>query len=128
MAFRRGGPGDVPEDAQETVTGLAGGGGPGPGLPAGASVVAGPGAASTTYLTPVMVTKPGGPLTFANFDIAEHDVTSDQTVGGTPLFSSKLIGLGQTAPVQGLDKVQSGQSYSFHCSIHPGMHGTLIVR
>jgi plastocyanin len=85
--------------------------------------VAGPGAASTTYLTPVMVTAPGGPLNFTNLDVAQHDVVSDQG-----LFKSKLIGLGQTAPVEGLDAVKSGQSYTFHCSIHPGMRGTLIVR
>ena len=129
VAFRRGGPGDVADDVQQTVTGLAGGGGgggggPGPRAPAGASVVAGPGAASTTYLTPVMVTPPGGPLSFTNLDVAQHDVTSDQP----GLFHSKLIGLGQTAPVDGLENVKSGQSYSFHCSIHPGMRGTLIVR
>jgi polyvinyl alcohol dehydrogenase (cytochrome) len=128
VAFRRGGPGDVPEDVQETVAGLGGGGGPGPGPPAGASIVAGPGAASTTYLTPAMVTQPGGPLTFANADVAQHDVTSDQTVNGAPLFHTPLIAFGKTAPVEGLDNVQAGQSYAFHCSIHPGMRGTLIVR
>jgi hypothetical protein len=44
------------------------------------------------------------------------------------LFQSKLIGRCQTAPVEGLDTVKSGQSYTFHGSLHPGMRGTLIVR
>ena len=129
VAFRRGGPGDVADDTQRTVGDvLSGGGGGGPKPPAGATVLAGPGATSTTYATPVMVTSPGGPLSFTNLDIAQHDVTSDQTVDGKPLFSSRLVGLGESTPVDGLDRVESGQSYAFHCSIHPGMRGTLIVR
>jgi polyvinyl alcohol dehydrogenase (cytochrome) len=129
VAYRRGGTNDLTEDVQETLGGLGGGGedpgdpGDPPAVPAGAAVVAGPGAASTTYLTPVMVTQPGGPLNFTNLDVAQHDVISDQG-----LFRTPLIGLGQTAPVEGLDAVQSGQSYPFHCSLHPGMRGTLIVR
>ncbi|MFL5515948.1 MAG: hypothetical protein ACJ8DJ_07315, partial [Gemmatimonadales bacterium] len=68
-------------------------------------------------------------LSYINLDPVQHDVTSDQLGGdGHPLFSSKLSGLGEVSPVQGLDKVQSGQTYGFHCSIHPGMRGTLIVR
>jgi polyvinyl alcohol dehydrogenase (cytochrome) len=128
VAFRPGGPTDVPEDVQETALGLLQEGGGGA-IPAGAGIVAGPGAASTTYATPVMVTQVGGPLSFTNLDIVQHDVTSDDDApGGGPLFHTKLIGLGQTTEVEGLDDVQSGHTYGFYCSIHPGMRGSLIVR
>ncbi len=108
--------------------GGGGGGDGGGGLPIGGAIVAGPGAASTTYATPVMVTEVGGPLTFVNLDIAQHDVVSRAQGPGGPLFRSKLIGLAQTAPVEGLDRVEAGKTYGFYCTIHPGMQGTLIVR
>jgi polyvinyl alcohol dehydrogenase (cytochrome) len=100
-----------------------------PDLPAGPIIVAGPGAASTTYATPVMVTQVGGPLSFTNADIPQHDVISE-AVGpdGAPLFRTPLIGIGEVVPVEGIDRVESGRSYGFYCSIHPGMRGTLIVR
>ena len=129
VAFRRGTTTDLPADAQETAGGLLGDGGGGGELPAGATIVAGPGAASTTYATPVMVTQVGGPLSFTNLDLPQHDVVADRTApDGTPLFRTPLVGLGQTVPVEGLDRVQSGQTYGFYCSIHPGMRGSLIVR
>ena len=40
----------------------------------------------------------------------------------------KLIGLGESTTVDGAEKLQPGKSYSFHCSLHPGMHGTLVVQ
>lgn len=100
-----------------------------PGVPAGGVIVAGPGAASTTYLTPAMVTQVGGPLSLANLDLPQHDVVADQ-VGpdGLPLFASRLGGLGEVVPVEGLDRVQAGQTYGFHCSLHPGMKGYLLVQ
>jgi polyvinyl alcohol dehydrogenase (cytochrome) len=102
-----------------------GGGG---GAPAGPTILAGPGAAATTYATPVMVTTVGGPVSFASADLPQHDVISvDRAPDGSPLFRTPLIGLGQTTTLQGLDRVQSGRSYAFFCSIHPGMQGTLAV-
>jgi polyvinyl alcohol dehydrogenase (cytochrome) len=125
VAFQRGGTTDAVGDAQETVAELLGGGGGGddPPAPAGASVVAGPGAASMGYATPAMITQVGGPLNFTNLDIVQHDVVSDDG-----LFRSDLIGLGQTTPIEGLENVQAGRTYGFFCSIHPGMRGQLIVR
>lgn len=131
VAFRPGGSNEAIDDVTETVTGLMGGGGVpgGSGLPAGVPIVAGPGATNTSYATPVAVTEPGGSLSFVNLDIALHDVTAEQRgPDGRPLFHSRLIGLGQSAPVEGLDRVRSGQTYGFFCSIHPGMHGSLVVR
>jgi plastocyanin len=76
-----------------------------------------------------MFTGVGGPLSFVNLDTVQHDVVSvDKAPDGAPLFRSKLIGLGESAPVQGLERVKAGQSYEFFCSVHPGMRGTLYVR
>jgi polyvinyl alcohol dehydrogenase (cytochrome) len=130
VAFRRGTVGDARGDAEKTAADLAGGGGgPGPVPSVGAAIVAGPGAASTTYATPVMTTQVGGPLSFVNADLPQHDVVSDELApDGQPLFRSRLSGIGEVVPVEGLDRVQSGRQYGFFCSIHPGMRGTLFVR
>ena len=109
--------------------GGGGAGGGGGGGPQGPSVVAGPGAASTGFATPAVVALAGGKVSFTNLDTVQHDVTSDDHgPDGRPLFQSKQIGLGETAPVEGTEKLQSGKSYGFYCSIHPGMRGTLIVQ
>jgi plastocyanin len=92
-------------------------------------IVAGPGAASTSYATPTATTEVGGPLTFMNLDFAQHDVISEEKGSdGKPLFSTPLINLGESAEIEGLGQVQSGKSYGFFCSLHPGMRGTLNVR
>jgi plastocyanin len=76
-----------------------------------------------------MVTQQDGSLSFANLDVAQHDVTAVQDgPDGKPLFQTPLIGFGQTAPVDGTDGLTAGQTYDFFCSIHPGMRGQLIVR
>ena len=104
---------------------------PGGGAPpdAGGQVVSGPGAANYGYLTPVATARVGGSLSYPNTDIARHDVVADDKgPDGAPVFSSALAGTGETVPVKGLDRVQSGKTYAFHCSLHPGMHGQLVVR
>ncbi len=127
-AFRAGGASDLVTDLASTGAGGSSGGGSGGGSPQGASVVAGPGAQSAGYATPAVVTFAGGTLSFTNLDIVQHDVTADDKgPDGRPLFQSKLIGLGETANVEGVQNLKPGQTYSFHCSLHPGMHGTLIV-
>jgi polyvinyl alcohol dehydrogenase (cytochrome) len=129
VALRPGGAGDLAGDLGETNLGGGGGGGGGGGAPAGPSVLAGPGAASTGYATPAMVSFAGSPLSFTNLDVVQHDVTAtDKGPDGRPLFQSKLIGLGETATVDRAEKLQSGRSYSFYCSLHPGMKGTLAVQ
>ena len=126
--------------------------------PANAAVVAaGPGASSTTYVTPVAVAPVGGPLEFVNGDIAPHNVIAMEDVlsqkdakkaswcdgykvvkkkkngkkkvryKNCPLFWSETVGLGGTAEVLGLENLESGEQYAFFCSIHPGMQGTLIA-
>jgi len=114
--------------------GGGGGGGPEPPQPpgapdAGGQVVSGPGAANYGYLTPVATGAVGGSLSYTNADISRHDVVADDKgADGRPLFSSALAGTGETVAVSGLDRVESGTTYPFHCSLHPGMHGQLVVR
>jgi outer membrane protein assembly factor BamB/plastocyanin len=134
VALRPGAAGDIVGDIGKTNplgsggSGGSGGGGGGGG-PQGPSVVAGPGAASTGYATPAVIAFAGGKLSFANLDVVQHDVTAqDRGSDGRPLFQSKLIGLGETAPVEGVEKLQSGKSYAFYCTVHPGMRGTLVVQ
>jgi plastocyanin len=137
VAFTRGGVSDVGDDVGETGGGLGGGddddgGGGGGGEGGGGTdppIIAGPGGASTSYATPVATTSVGGAIDFVNLDVAKHDVTAtEKGPDGRPLFSTPLIDLGETAPVEGLDRVTSGRAYEFFCSIHPGMRGTLSIR
>jgi plastocyanin len=70
-----------------------------------------------------MITQVGGPVNYTNGDIVRHDVVAND---GT--FRSALAGTGETVPVNGLENVESGKTYGFFCSLHPGMKGQLIVR
>jgi plastocyanin len=95
-----------------------GGGGQGGGGDGGGSgdgnyppIVAGPGAASAGYATPTATTGVGGPLSFMNFDLAQHDVVAEEKgPGGEPLFRTPLISFGESAEVEGLDQVEAGKS------------------
>jgi plastocyanin len=42
------------------------------------------------------------------------------------LFWSPLVGLSQTTPVLGVSGLKPG-TYSFYCTLHPGMKGKLVV-
>ncbi len=87
-------------------------------------------------------------LTYTNLDTANHDVVAgdarradgsapwcetfedpeDPGAQGCPLFWSELIpGNGTQTPVRGLKDTTVGESYSFYCSIHPYMTGTIQV-
>jgi polyvinyl alcohol dehydrogenase (cytochrome) len=133
VAFQPGGVNDLDDDLGETIDGLGeGGDGGGGGGSSGGSdlpIVAGPLAATTGYATPTATAPVGGPLDFSNLDNVQHDVSSVETTpAGDPLFRTPLIGLGETVPVEGLDRVESGRSYEFFCTLHPGMRGNLVVR
>lgn len=113
--------------------------------PAGAVVAAAaPGSFQTTYATPVVVTTVGGTVTFVNSDIQPHDVVAFEHYlpkkkakkfewctkfpkTKCPIFWSEVISAGGTASVQGLENVEAGQQYTFFCSVHPRMQGTLVV-
>lgn len=105
----------------------------------------------TGYATPVIVVTRGEEITFTNLDLEKHNVVQDIATDGKgskklmpwcekpksghhgqhhaecPIFWSELIGLGETAPVLGLNNVKSGEIYSFYCTLHHGMKGKLIV-
>ena len=79
-------------------------------------------AAAFTYLPPAVPIQQGDSLDFTNNDIQPHDITSD-TAGQ---FQSAVVGNGATTRVSGVESLSPGQ-YTFHCSIHPFMHGTIAV-
>jgi len=75
--------------------------------------------ANMSFGEPITVS-PGAQITIKNDDSAEHSVTSD-TAGK---FDVEVEGKEQgtlTAPTE------PGE-YAFHCTYHPSMHGTLIVK
>jgi polyvinyl alcohol dehydrogenase (cytochrome) len=118
VAFRPGGGG-----------GGGGGGGlpPVPELPTGVTVVAGPGAYSSTYLTPITLVAAGAEkLSFTNFDLQRHDV-DHQPTSGPQLFESDFAGLGETVPVRFHAHLEAGTLYDFYCTLHPGMFGKILA-
>ena len=117
------------------------------------AALTGPGATYWGYATPVLVVEKGGELTYTNADIIRHDLVHDvETDGfggpkkmpwcekspsdghqhhhgaGCPVFWSKTIGLNGTTKVLGLQNLKPGTTYSFFCTLHHGMKGTLIAR
>ena len=114
--------------------------------PVQAAVAAsGPGGFAAGYVTPVVVIEKGEGITYYNADVPQHDfVALDAFVpkkaarkakwcsgygkGKCPLFWSPRIGAGQSTEVLGLERVKPGAQYTFFCTIHPNMTGTLIVR
>ncbi|HEU4481181.1 MAG TPA: hypothetical protein VFS18_04785 [Actinomycetota bacterium] len=107
-------------------------------------VASGPLATFHGYAPPVVVIQKGDDLTYANFDIVQHDVVHDAAAdgisgpkkrpwcgnfkkGSCPVFWSERAGLGAQTPVLGLNKVKPGKSYTFYCTLHPSMVGTLVV-
>lgn len=109
----------------------------------GSPVVSGPGAKFAGYVTAAVVVQPGSQITYYNADIEKHNVVHDAIADGVyakkkqpwcrdfpkkkcPLFWSQLIGLGET-PVLGLKNLEAGQTYTFYCTLHPGMKGRLVA-
>lgn len=92
------------------------------------------------YLGGVTVVDIAGTLTFTNADISAHDVVSD-ALGPTdnpwcsryvahhfcPLFASRLTGLGGQVVVEGTDQLVPGTTYTYFCSVHHWMSGTLVA-
>jgi hypothetical protein len=92
-----------------------------------------------------MVMQHGGKLQYANFDLVRHNVVQDVLAdhksltsgkakwcrqfkrGKCPLFYSGLIGLDQSEDVLGVSSLKAG-TYSFYCTLHPGMKGKLVVQ
>jgi plastocyanin len=74
---------------------------------------------SFTFKTPPTV-KPGQKLTVTNSDSVEHTVTSDDGKS----FDVTVAANG-TATVTAPTKPGT---YPFHCTVHPQMHGSLVVK
>jgi glucose/arabinose dehydrogenase len=83
-------------------------------------------AAANTFLPASVMIDRGARLTFANGDLAPHNVVADATTRRGPLFFSATVTAGQTADVQGVSALAPA-TYTFHCSVHPQMHGSLTV-
>jgi len=123
--------------------------------PAGAvaeeRAIAGPGGFAHGYLTETVTISKGDSIAFANLDIFEHNVVHDveadgfggkrnaawcrsdegdhhEHAHGCPVFWSELIAAGETTQVRGLRRVKPGKSYTFFCTLHHNMKGTLVVR
>ncbi len=71
------------------------------------------------YGDPLTVT-PGAAVTVTNMDTAPHTVTADEGAA----FDAEVKG-GGTATFTAPSKPGS---YPYHCTFHPNMHGTLIVK
>lgn len=68
-----------------------------------------------------LVVAAGAKVTVTNMDSAEHTVTADDGSA----FDVDVKGSGATATFTAPSKPGT---YAFHCSFHPGMHGTLTVK
>jgi plastocyanin len=114
--------------------------------PAHAAVAAaGPGGFAAGFATPVVVAAQGEAISFVNADVAPHNFVADgvylpkkeakkarwcsaYTPKNCPLFWSATVGAGETADVEGVERLEAGQQYPFFCTVHPGMKGTLVIR
>lgn len=102
-----------------------------------------PGAQFYGYTAPAVVIEKGGQVTYVNLDIVQHDLVQDPEADGVggpkkepwcktfrgkcPVFWTPKIGIGQDTEVLGLENVKPGATYSFLCTLHPGMRGVLVV-
>lgn len=90
-------------------------------------IAAPPQAVTNGFITPRPVIFEGGSLTFANFDLVDHTVTSATTeTTGFPSWGSDAAGFGETEQVRGVERLAPGQ-YGFICIFHPDITGTLTV-
>ena len=75
-----------------------------------------------SYAPPTVTMGQGDTLIFNNLDtLARHDLVSDEGK-----FGSALIPGGESAPVEGAEKLRTGH-YNFHCTLHTWMHGVVEV-
>ena len=111
-----------------------------------------PGSVYFGYAPPVVIVEKGGTLTYSNLDSTEHDFVQDveadgfggpkkapwckklasseeghRHAHGCPAFYTPLLGSGGSAEVRGLANVKPGVTYTFFCTRHHSMQGTLIV-
>jgi plastocyanin len=85
--------------------------------------------ATSTFLPPTVLLVHGTQLQYANADaFSLHGVVEacGASACSSPRFSSALAGFGKAVPVGGTDGLAPG-TYTFTCSIHVSMRGTLVV-
>jgi plastocyanin len=102
----------------------------------------GPGSPITGWTVPVVAVPAGAALTFVNIDVAPHNFVAEGAYGSDrapwckpghypkkrcPLFWSRTVGLAGSAPVVGLDHLVAGHTYTYVCTIHSSMRGTLVA-
>lgn len=83
-------------------------------------------AAANTFVPGNVTIAQGDTLTFANPDVAPHNVVSDATTKAGAIFRSGVATTGQTVTVNGVERLKPG-TYPFYCSLHPTMRGALTV-
>ncbi len=84
------------------------------------TIVSGATALTTTAYSPNPITiARGGSVTWVNRDSMSHTATSD-----TGAWDSGLMGPGASFT----QTFQNSGSFSYHCTIHPGMIGTVTVQ
>jgi plastocyanin len=76
--------------------------------------------AGFAYSPSTLTVSRGTTVTWTNNDSAPHTVTSD---GSGPLNSSTL-GRGASYSFT----FTSAGTFSYHCAVHPSMHGTIVVK
>ncbi len=114
--------------------------------PAHAAIAAAaPGSFLAGFATPVVIAAQGEAIAFLNSDVAPHNFVADgvylskkdakkarwctaYTTKTCPLFWSPTITAGETADVEGIERLESGKQYPFLCTVHPSMKGTLVIR
>ena len=72
------------------------------------------------YTIPPLTAAPGRRITIADGDGEPHTVTADDGSFDTGSFDGSAPGSLVAPTVPG--------TYAVHCTVHPGMHGTLTVR
>lgn len=73
------------------------------------------------YSPDPITVKPGATVTVVNNDSVQHSVTSDDGKS----FDTGLFSQGSPAT---FTAPNAPGTYPYHCTIHPKMHGTLIVK
>ncbi|MGH9101712.1 MAG: cupredoxin domain-containing protein [Acidimicrobiales bacterium] len=76
-----------------------------------------------TFAPSTLTVAPGATVTVKNIDKPTHTVTASPPHKGA--FDTSDIAPGQTKVFRA--PTTPGE-YPYHCSVHPFMHGTLIVR
>ena len=90
---------------------------PPPGYTAGAKTQYGYGP-----VTVILVIGTNNTVLFNNVDVASHTATSD--AGAPASFDTGIMAAGATFQVT----LTTAGTYAYHCSLHPWMQGTIIVK